>query len=207
MSIGLILLSLAVLFLGMSGWLWLCAGFRRGGLRGALGLAAVQVSGLCLACGILRGQPLAGLYTAAFPPLAAVQLVALAQPPGLLAALLWRGLPYAAAVLVAGLAVRRLRVWTPLLAGLALMIAAALSGDQVSKEAMCRAAAARGIHQFQRNSFASSLTAGPGTQGAVHALATAGERRLRWSYRLMDWYPLPDGVPVAIPETSVVCAP
>jgi hypothetical protein len=107
---------------------------------------------------------------------------------------------------VASLAVRRLRVWTPLLAGLALMIAAVLSGDQVSHEAMCRAAAARGIQQFQRNSFTESLTAGPGTQGAVHAFATAGGQRLGWSYRLMDWYPLPDGAAVAMPQTSVVCA-
>ena len=206
MTVALILLSLAALCLGTFGWLWLCAGFRRGGLRGALGVAALQVSGLCLVYGILRGQPMAGLYTATFPPLAVVELVSLAQFPQLLADLAGKVAPYAAAVLVGCLALRPLRVWAPGLGVLAAMIAVVVLGDQVSRDAMCQAAARHGLTSFQRSGFAWSLSAGQETAGTVHGFGEVGGRRLGWSYRAMDWFELPKDSVIVVPETPVTCA-
>ena len=206
MSMALILLSLAALCLAVFGWLWLCAGFRRTGARGALGVAAVQVSGLCLAYGVLRGQPLVGVYTASFPPLALIELASLAQFPGLLADLARLVVPWAAVVAVIGLVLRPLRVWAPGLTVLAAMIGVAVSGDRVSQSAMCQAAASRGIDQFQRNSFTWSLTESQGSQGALHGFAEADGQRLGWSYRSMDWYALPRDVIVTKPGTHSTCA-
>lgn len=205
MTVGLILLSLAALCLGIFGWLWLCAGFRRGGLRGAFGTAALQVSGLCLVYGILRGQPMAGLFTAAFPPLAVAELVALSQFPRLLGELAWQVAPYAAVVLVACLALRSMRVWAPGLAVLAAMIAAVVLGEQVSRDAMCQAATRHGLTSFQRNGFAWGLSAGQEMAGAVHGFGDVGGRRLGWSYRGMDWYEVPRDSVIVAPETPVDC--
>lgn len=206
MSVALILLSLAALCLGIFGWLWLCAGFRRGGWRGALGIAALQLSGLCLVYGILRGQPMAGLYTATFPPLAVAELVSLAQFPGLLGELAWKVAPYAVVVLVGCLALRFLRVWAAGLAVLAAMIAVVGLGDQVSREAMCEAAARHGLTSFQRSGFAWSLSAGQETAGGVHGFANVAGRRLGWSYRAMDWFELPKDSVIVVPEMPVACA-
>ena len=205
MSVALILLSLAALCAATFGWLWLCAGFRQDGLRGALGLAALQVSGLCLVYGLLRGQPLVGIYTAVLPPLALAELVTLARFESLLASLAWAAAPFAAAVLLAGLALRRTRVWAPGLAGVTGLIAVMLLGDQIGQKAMCEAAAKHGIDGFQRNGFVWSLTIEPGSRGVVHGLADVDDRRLGWSYRQMDWYDLPKDAVVIAPETREDC--
>lgn len=205
MTVALILLSLAALCFGIFGWLWLCAGFRRGGVRGGLGLAALQVSGLCLAYGVLRGQPMAGLFMASFPPLAAVVPVELAPFSRLISVLGWQVAPWAAAVLLVALALRPLRVWAPGLTLLAALVGGALLGEQVSETAMCQAAARRGVDRFQRDGFAASLTKGREPPVTVHGFAETGGTRLGWSYRLMDWYELPADLGVIRPETSVIC--
>ena len=195
MAIGLILLSLAALCLGIFGWLWLCAGFRRGGVRGALGLAAVQVSGLCLAYGVLRGQPMIGLFTALFPPLIGPEVARLAAFQTVLGEVAIRAAPYAAAVGLVCLIVRPLRVWSAGLALFAALLAGVVLGEEVSKQAMCKAGARHGFTTFQRQGFGWSLANAPSEfQVDVHGLAEVEGQRLGWSYRAMDWYSIPANV-------------
>ena len=94
------LVGLALICLGIFGWLWLCARFRRGGWRGLVGTLALQASAICLVYGLLRGQPLMGLFTAMFPPLAVVEVVRAARYLPFLRDLVWGVAPYACVVLV-----------------------------------------------------------------------------------------------------------
>ena len=205
MSVVLILLSLVALFAGIFGWLWLCAGVRGSGWRRVLGIAALQVSGLCLAYGVLRGQPMAGVFRALFPPLALADVAGLVEYPQLLAALVWPVAPWAVAVLVVALALRPLRLWAPGLALLAALVGGVVLGDQVSVKAMCLAAVGRGFEQVQRTGFAESLARGREVPGALHGFAEVGGQRLGWSYRRMDWYVVPKDSVVVVPETAVTC--
>ena len=109
--VGWILLGLALTCLGIFGWLWLCAGFRAGGLRGALGYGALQLSALGLVYGFVRGQPINGVFLASFPPLALVDLAGFARFDTFLRALAWGVLPYSAVILLICLIWRPLRVW------------------------------------------------------------------------------------------------
>lgn len=192
MAIGLILGGMALICLGMFGWLWLCAGFRSGGCRGAAGTLALQVSAVCLVYGLLRGQPLVALFTAMFPPLAVVQVINARQFLPFLD-LIARGVaPYAVVVLVFCLAYRPLRVWSVGLSLVTVLVAAPFVGDGISRQAMCEAAAKRGFDHFDRTAFASSLADAPQPlQFEVHAKAKASGQTLAWSYRAMDWYVIP----------------
>jgi hypothetical protein len=193
MSVALILLSLAALCLGSFGWLWLCAGLRREGARGVAGRLAVQVSGLCLIYGLMRGQPMNGLFIAMFPPLAVIPVVQLVQFGEFAGQVLRSAAPYAGAVLVIFLAVRRLRVWAVGAAGVALLLAGVILGDGISRAAMCEAAAAQGFASFQRNGLMWSLANAPREfQFDLHAKAEAGGQVLGWSYSAMGWYAVPD---------------
>jgi hypothetical protein len=193
MSVALILLSLAALFLGTFGWLWLCAGLRRDGWRGVVGRLAVQVSGLGLIYGFMRGQPMDGLFLAMFPPLGVIPLVQLVEFRAFASQVLWAAVPYAGAVLVVFLAVRQLRVWAIGAAGVALLVAGVILGDGISRAAMCEAAAARGLASFQRNGLMWSLANAPQEfQFDLHARVEAGGQVLGWSYSTMDWYVVPD---------------
>lgn len=193
MSVALILLSLAALCLATFGWLWLCAGLRRDGWRGVVGRLAVQVSGLCLAYGLLRGQPTTALFTAMFPPLAVIPVVQLVPFGAFAAQVLVAAAPYAGAVLVVFLAVRQLRVWAIGAAGVALLVAGVILGDGISRVAMCEAAAAQGFASFQRNGLMWSLANAPQEfQFDLHAKAEKDGQVLGWSYAGMGWYMVPD---------------
>lgn len=194
MSIALILLSLAALCLGTFGWLWLCAGLNRDGWRGVVGRLAVQVSGLGLIYGFMRGQPMDGLFLAMFPPLGVIPLVQLVEFWAFASQVLWAAVPYAGAVLLIFLAVRQLRVWAVGAAGLALLVAGVILGDSISRAAMCDTAAAQGFTSFQRNGLMWSLANAPQEfQFDLHARAEAGGQVLGWSYSTMGWYVVPDG--------------
>jgi hypothetical protein len=205
-TVILILLSLAALCLGIFGWLWLCAGFRRGGLRGALGIAAVQISGLCLAYGVLRGMPMLGLFTAMFPPLALPHVLVLGEFPALIALVLGKVVILAGTVLGLALMLRPLRVWAPGLALLAALIGGAVMGDAGVERAMCEVGAKRGFTAFSRMGFADSMTADPASPATAHGEAEAQGQRFGWSYRLMDWYVLPEGVRTSAPPLAVTCS-
>ena len=193
MSVALILLSLAALFLGICGWLWLCAGLRRDGWRGVAGRLAVQVSGLLLAYGLLRGQPTNGLFMAMFPPLGVISVVQLLPFEQFAGQVLRAAAPYAGAVLVIFLAVGRLRVWAIGAAGVVLLGAGVILGDGISRAAMCDAAAARGVASFQRNGLMWSLANAPQDfQFGLHAMALSGGQVLGWSYAEMGWYVVPE---------------
>ena len=198
MTVVLILTGLAVTCLFMFGWFSLLAGFRRGGRLGAFGIAAVQISGLCLAYGTVRGQPMGGLFMAAFPPLALVKLAEAARFWPFLSQLALAVAPYGAIALLAALAAPRLRVWSPGLALLAALVAAVFVGDHVSKDAMCKAAARRGFATFARNSFSWSLAdSGQAPVLDLHALRHLNNDRWGWSYRDLDWYAIsPETLPV-----------
>jgi hypothetical protein len=195
-TVALILLSLAALCLGVFGWLWLAMGFRRGGWRGGLGMAALQLSGLCLLWGLLHGAPMVGLYKAVLPVLAVPDLVQLAGFRGFLAEVMWPALPWAAGVLALALAWRDTRPWAPGLAAAALMVGALVLGEGVSQRFMCAGAAEAGLIGLQRIPFAESLSRnGP---AGYHALARdSGGRAWGWSYRAMAWYALPVAGPSA----------
>ena len=158
MGIGLFLGGMVLICLGIFGWLWLCAGFRYGGVRGAMGIVALQVSAVCLVYGLLRGQPLVALFSAMFPPLAVPQLIYAGQFLPFLKLLAWGVAPYAGAVLVACLIHRPLQVWSVGLALMTALLAAPFVGDAIGQRAMCAAAKKRGFDRFDRITFASSLT-------------------------------------------------
>lgn len=192
MGIGRVLGGMVLICLGIFGWLWLCAGFRYGGKRGAIGTLALQMSAVCLVYGLLRGQPLVALFTAMFPPLAVVQVIYARQFLPFLGLLAWGVAPYAGAALVACLMYRPLRVWSVGLALMTALVAAPFVGDGISQRAMCAAAKKRGFDRFDRTTFASSLTDTPqDLQLQVHAKAKASGQILAWSYRAMDWYVIP----------------
>lgn len=180
---------LVALCLALFGWLWLVAGFRQGGWRGGMGMAALQLSALGLIWGLMRGTPQVAVFNAAFPPLMLVDLWRLSEFRDFLAALLARAAPIGLLVLLAALALRRLRPWAPGLGLGALMIAALVLGDEVSRRAMCQAAAERGLENLRRDTLADSLARVP--QLGPHGLAQGGGLAWGWSYRQMDWQALP----------------
>ncbi len=191
--VGWILLGLALTCLGIFGWLWLCAGFRAGGLRGALGYGALQLSALGLVYGFVRGQPINGVFLASFPPLALVDLAGFARFDTFLRALAWGVLPYSAVILLICLIWRPLRVWALGVTLLGSLGAAVFVGDRVAQGAMCQTAALHGVASFQRHSFLTSLSNAPReVQVTLHA--TLPDDRLGWSYSTMDWYPIPISV-------------
>lgn len=183
---------MALICLGIFGWLWLCAGFRYGGWRGVVGTIALQISAVCLVFGLLRGQPLVGLFTAMFPPLAVAELAQTRPFLPFLRLLAWGVFPYAGVVLVLCLAYRPLRAWSLGIAAGVGLAAALFVGEHISQTAMCAAAAKRGFEQFDRSSFASSVADAPQrSQFEVHAKAEVSGQTLGWSYRAMDWYVIP----------------
>jgi len=191
--VTLILLSLALLCLGIFGWLWLCAGFRAGGWRGVLGHLALQLSAVALVYGFVRGQPINGVFLASFPPLALVNLAGFANFSAFLGAVAWGVLPYAAVVLAVCLIWRPLRVWALGVTLASSLVAAIFVGDSLSQAAMCRTAAVHGVTSFQRNSFLISLAETPREfQFTLHAALP--DQRLGWSYSAMEWYPIPASV-------------
>jgi hypothetical protein len=174
LGLALILAGLALTLLGTFGWLWLCAGLFRDGWRGTLAKLALQVSGLCLVYGFVRGQPQNGLFLATFPPLALPELVKASQFLPFLTDVAGRTLPYAAVALVVCLVVRRLRPWAIGLSLATALIAAVFVGDAASQIAMCQSAARHGFTAFQRNAFDWSLANTPrDRQFEIHARADA----------------------------------
>jgi len=111
MTLGLILGGLALTCLGVFGWFWLCAGFRTGGWRGALGHLALQLSVLALVYGFVRGQPINGVFLASFPPLALVDLLGFFNFSAFLVSVAWGVLPYGVAAFAVSLIWRPLRAW------------------------------------------------------------------------------------------------
>ena len=209
MGAGLILAGLVLICLGISGWLWLCAGFRSGGWRGVTGTLALQVSAVCLAYGLVRGRPLFALFTAMFPPLAVLEVARAGQYLEFIKTLTWALVPYAGVALVVCLAWRPLRRWSLGITALGALVAALVVGDQISQDAMCRAAAKHGFSAFLRNSFGWSLanTLGIRELDNLHAVATATDRPLGWSYAKMDWFVLPDVTGVSPVGPVFICPP
>jgi len=205
MHAALILLTLAALGLGTLGWLMICAGFRRSGWRGTVGRLAVQVSLLVLIYALLRGQPVNGVFMAMFAPLAVVQLVQLVPFGDFAGRLLWAALPFAGVALLVGLSVARLRMWTPVVVGSVVLVAAVIAGEGISKAAMCEAAARRGFDSFARHGVLWSLTNAPQEfQFGLHARAEVGGQVLGWSYADMDWYIVPESVARTVRSGPVV---
>jgi hypothetical protein len=196
MQLALILAGLALTGLGVFAWLWLCAGIGSDGWRGAAGKAALQLSALGLAYGLVRGQLLSGIFYAAFPPLTALPLSLMRPFAAFLTPLALASAPYAAAILLLALMWRPTRAWAPGLAGLVLLLAAVVLGEGASQTAMCDAARIHGFTRFQRNAFDWSLFNTPQEwQFEIHALASKDGQNFGFSYRTLDWYLIP-------PETN-----
>ena len=194
MTLGLILGGLALTCLGVFGWFWLCAGFRTGGWRGALGHFALQLSALALVYGFVRGQPINGVFLASFPPLAMVDLLGFFNFSAFLVSVAWGVLPYGVAAFAVSLIWRPLRAWAFGVTLTSSLVASIFVGDSLSQGAMCQTAAWRGVTTFQRNTFLTSLAEAPReVQFTLHAALP--DQRLGWSYRAMDWYPIPANVP------------
>lgn len=206
MGLALLLVGLVLICVFIFGWLWLCAGYRKGGWRGVVGKGALQLSAVCLIYGIVRGQPLNGLFFAVLPPLSWTEVAKARKFLPFLTVVAWRTAPYAAAGFVAGLVIRPLRVWTLGLTLVSTLIAVVFVGDTSSKAAMCQSAAERGFTTFDRNSFAWSLANTPVEwQWEIHALAQSGGKRLGWSYRDMDWYIIPDDAAAIVTGPPFTC--
>lgn len=173
-------------------WLWMCRGVAGEGLRRLFGALAIQISAVVFVFGLITGQGVSAVLFALAPPFALVLfqtfqwfhlLVEQIALPAGVAGLL---------VLVAFLAVPRLRVWSVAPSFLAMLATAIVVGEGVSQRAMCAKAEALGITEFKRNSLLWSLFNAPREfQFEVHAKAEMAGRRLAWSYREMDWYDVP----------------
>lgn len=202
MGLLLILATLVALCLGIAGWLWLAGGALRGGWRGALGIAALQASGLCLIWGMVKGAPLVGLYTALFPPLALFDLARLSDLGAFLAPVLGVIWPWGLGALAAALLWRPLRPWAPGLGLAGLMLAGAALSEGVSVRLMCEAARTRGLSELRRVTVLESLSfAARGEARPVHGLAKGPDGAIwAWSYGSADWFPLP-------PEVNLTGAP
>ncbi len=193
MVAALILIGLALTFVCIFGWLWLCAGAVRRGWRGAIGKLAFQLSGVCLAYGMIRGSFFAGVFLALFPPLAFSEIAKIAPFLPFLKEVAKQSAPYGVIALAVCLVTPPLRIWTLGLTLGATLIAAGFVGDAVSKQAMCQSAAKLGFTTFARNSFWWSLANAPmELQVEIHARADVNRQRLGWSYRDLDWFVIPD---------------
>lgn len=206
MGLGLILGGLALTCAAIFGWLWLCVGVRATGWRGVLGKVALQLSAVCLIYGVLRGQPIQGLFLASFPPLALADFAGFLRFRTFLSAVVWGVLPYAAVALGASMIWRPLRVWALGVTLSASLVAALFVGDRVSQIAMCQTAASHGVTRFQRNSFLTSLSQTPRDIQITQHAAIATQR-LGWSYSAMDWYVIPASVQGFDAGAAFSCAP
>ncbi|MGR3793802.1 hypothetical protein [Vannielia sp. SX4] len=206
--------SAAVIWLaGAAGWLWVCAGLRGDGLRGRAGRIAVQLSGLALLAGTLGGSPFIALAGAAFPPTALLLLTRVLSAPALATALLpWVLGAMLGAGLVAWVALRRRGaqpVWSLGIAFAAGTLAMIVSGEVISRNAMCNEAAAHGAATVSRNSFAWSLRhPRRAFNFEVHGMIRPEGGTRIWSYTRMAWEPLPETISRNIdpPSRSLSCA-
>ena len=175
------------------GWVWLGFGLFRPGWRGRVAALAVQISLVVFIYGSLRGGPLAGLTSAAFPPLILFFLPDFDRFGAFLSPLFWIAAPVTLGVFALCLVRPRLRAFCvapPLLAGLVTMV---VVGERVSRQAMCREAAALGITTFERHTLLWSLANIPRDfQTRIHAVASLDGKTLGWSYREMTWYDIPE---------------
>lgn len=206
MGAALILAGLALTCLGIFGWLWLCGGVQNPGWRGLAGKLALQLSALCLIYGLIRGQPLNGVFLAMFPPLVLAEVAKARDFLPFLIQVAWRVAPYAAAALGVCLVVRPLRALAPGLTLCMALIVAVFVGDTVSQTTMCKAATKRGFTAFQRNAFDWSLANSPREwQWEIHARAVVDGQPLGWSYRELDWYAIPKGVSDGVSGPIFTC--
>lgn len=206
MQLALILAGLALTCLGIFGWMWLCGGVRNPGWRSGAGAIALQLSGLCMIYGFVRGQPLNGVFLAAFPPFALTELVKASRFLPFLTDVAWRVVPYVAPVGALCLILRPLRCWAFGLTLATALIAAVFLGDTVSHLAMCKSAALRGFDSFERNSLAWSLANAPREwQPEIHARVALNGQTLGWSYGAQDWYVIPDGTLAEVTGPVVSC--
>ncbi len=195
MQLALILAGLALTCLGIFGWLWLCAGFRVEGWRGIAGRLALQVSGLFLVYGLLRGRTSFAIFTTIFPPLGALDVLQAGRYRPFLTELAADVAPYVIGAAVLCLIWRPLRPWALGISGTTALLASLFVGDQISQTAMCTSAAKRGFDHFERTSFATSLAFAPvPPQPYLHAKAQSGGQTLIWSYATQDWSVLPPDI-------------
>jgi hypothetical protein len=203
------ILVLAALLLPMVlGWVWLCAGFRRAGLRGIAGAVAVQLSVVTLVIGLLIAHPIAALVMALMPPLMVFTIHEFLWFDLFLSQIMPVAVTAGLVVFALCLAVRRVRRWSLVPALLAFLTAGMVAGERVSQREMCRGAAAAGISEFRRNTLFWSLRNAPADfQFDIHALAERGGRRLGWSYKTMGWYDIPPTASVEVDARLFDCPP
>jgi hypothetical protein len=202
-----VLASLAALFGAIAVWLWLCGGLMRPGWRGTAGKLAVQLSALLFVWGALPGNVLNGMAMAFTAPLSLVaELGGLKAQEKFVTAVFWPSAPFGGAVLLASLAIAPLRIWAPGLALLTGLIAALWQGEGISQRAMCETAARHGVTSFPRNSLLWSLGNAPQEfQFEIHARIEANGQRFGWSYREMDWYPIPNRATADVTGPTFTC--
>ncbi|MDN5788886.1 hypothetical protein [Pseudorhodobacter sp.] len=173
-------------------WIWLCLQARCNGWRGGWGKLAVQASIVALIWGLLRGYTTGLPLLVTAPPLLLFSAQDVAGFQRLLVALAPYALPAAAVTTIAALCLPGLRIWAPGLALCATLLATLISADAIAARGMCQTAANRGSGPILRHSFAFSLRHAPEEyQFNLHALTTIDGEPWGWSYRAMDWYPIP----------------
>ena len=175
-------------------WVWLCLGIVKTGVRRIVAAIALQLSFVTTSFGLVSGHDQVAFLEALLPPFVVLFSY------GYLASFdvfLSQVLPSAAAVggvvLLAFLAVPKLRLWCLAPALLGFLIACVFVGERVSQRAMCSTAVTAGIREFWREPFQWSSLAGEGGQGFsfYHAIADPNGRTLQWSYKTMNWFERP----------------
>lgn len=185
-------LVLAILILPVAGWLWLCLGVLKSGIRSVFGAVAIQLSLVAIVFGLLIGSPLGALIVALAPPLVLFSPFNFLQFGLFFSMVLPIALSCGAIVLGIFLSLPGLRLWSVAPALLAVLSTGIVVGEHVSKREMCRTAEASGIVEFRRRTLLWSLQNVPEEfQFDIHAAAEVGGRRMGWSYREMGWYEIP----------------
>jgi hypothetical protein len=192
MPVSVVLVVAAACLAVAAAWIWLWAGIAKSGARRIAGAVALQLSFVVLVVGVVNGHGLSATLDALTPPLFIFLFPYYAQFDTFLFQVLpWAGVA-AAIVLVACLAVPRLRLWSVAPSLLAFFAVGVIVGERISQQAMCKAAEAADIPEFRRRSLLWSLYNTPEElQFDIHAVAETGGRRLGWSYREMGWYEIP----------------
>jgi hypothetical protein len=210
---GLVLFAfLAVGLVPTAIWCWLLAGIWKTGTRYALAVGFSQLSAYSFFVALFAG---AGGWAFAYffaPPLFFVRGTdALVQRATMFFDFLVLVIPWslsATAFLLSVIAfLWRPWVWLPGLFCVLLSSTSLAVGEFKSWSVMCETADAQGHASIRRNSLLWSLFHVPQElQFEVHATAGSADDLYAWSYRDMNWYPVPANVYANANSAPINCS-
>lgn len=191
--LGILLIGALAVLIGLSClWLWLILCIRKQGWLRIVGAIALQLSFVAFVFGLMVGE---GAYlNALFPPLFFPQFLQVWFGDNAFVSALRPAAAIAGGVTLAVcLIISRIRIWCVAPSLLVALFTGIVIGESMTKQAMRETAASRGIEVLARKSLWWSLRNAPREyQWELHAEGKLQDQLLGWSYREMNWYPIPD---------------